>query len=84
MTDFATHGDINGLTKLEVILALEEFIEKKGLRKEALAKLDTVAEESNKLVCELCNESDGEVIEIDGSFYCEPSCVEDETIGIDD
>ena len=52
--DLATHGDVNGLTKLEVIIALEELIEEKGLQKEALAKIVSFAEANNPTFCDIC------------------------------
>ena len=53
-TDFATYGDMEGLTKLEVIIALEELIDEKGLRKEALAKIESFAEDNNFDICDDC------------------------------
>jgi hypothetical protein len=82
--DLSVYGDVIGLTKLEVLIALEELLDEKGLRKEGMAKLREAAEQNSKIACELCTETTGEIIEIDGQFFCEPPCVEDDTITMHD
>lgn len=38
----------------------------------------------NVLQCELCGETDGEIVEVDGEFYCEPLCDADDTVTMHD
>jgi len=82
--DFLTYGDVKGLTKLEIVLALEEVVLEHNLYQQAMDKLNERADENNKIPCELCTDTETEKSEIDGYFYCEPPCVEDDTITMHD
>lgn len=77
--NFLDMADQLGLTKLEVVLALESVVLDANLYDKAKAKIEEMAEENNKLACVLCGDT-GEVEEIDGDIYCNPLCVEDDTI----
>lgn len=52
LKDFLTYGDQNGLTKLDVLYALEQVILEHGLYDEAIKRLDKETKESNDYLFE--------------------------------